>query len=211
MHRPPVWAFAPLAAVCLSACPPTPGGNPLAFIHYKVLGVCQQAGSARPLPQTAAIVLVEIENIDNSAVPTQWVFDPSAIAIDPPSSCQYNLTTMSTTTIEPNQTVGANRKVGIAVQGTPNAASVAQFQPILLYGTHYGLNNDSQCASSLGMTLNPPNPIPTCDNNPNDNNCGSRSATAHPGTLSSLDDPQTLGTQQNPYPYTTRCSDLGGG
>jgi hypothetical protein len=113
------------------------GGNPGAIIHYTQVGACTQADfqnghiSAQP---SQAIIIFNINYVDNTAVDQAWSFDAANFRVTPSSSAQSNVGGVGSVTIPAHQPVPLNSYVGIVV-GTvkPDGSDAGKMNRFLSY------------------------------------------------------------------------------
>jgi hypothetical protein len=130
-----VRALLVLSPMTLAGC--QTGGGSAAVIRYTQVGACTQANSSNG-PITAqpsqAIIIFNVNFVDNTAVDQTWSFDTANLRVTPSSSQQSNLGSTGSVTIPANQPVPLNSYVGIIV-GTakPDGSDAGRMNRFLSY------------------------------------------------------------------------------
>jgi hypothetical protein len=127
------------------------GGNPEAIIHYTQVGACTQADfpngriTAQP---SQAIIIFNVNFIDNTAVNQTWSFNSANFRMAPPSSQQSNLGGTESVTIPAHQPVPLNSYVGIVVATVkPDGSDAGQMNRFL----HYDAPGNSPAPGTVGV------------------------------------------------------------
>jgi hypothetical protein len=103
-----------LSPLALAGC--HDGGNPVATVQYTQVGACTQADfpngriTAQP---SQAIVIFNVNFVDNTAVNQTWSLDSANFRVTPLSSQQTNLGSTGPVTIPAHQPVPLNSYVDI--------------------------------------------------------------------------------------------------
>ena len=91
-----------LSPIVLAGC--HGGGNPDAIIHYTQVGACTQADFPNghiAVQPSQAIIIFNVNFVDNTAVNQTWSLDSVNLRVTPPSSQQSNLGSTGPVTFRP--------------------------------------------------------------------------------------------------------------
>ncbi len=138
-----------LSPMALAGC--HGGGNPVATVQYTQVGACTQADFPNgriTVQPSQAIVIFNVNFVDNTAVNQTWSLDSANFRVTPPSSQQSNLGSTGPVTIPAHQPVPLNSYVGIVVPTEkPDGSDAAKIGRFL----HYDPPENSPAPGTIGV------------------------------------------------------------